>query len=368
MSFRLTKNGKKNVVIVIATCFLLAIVLAITVKRIRDERTTRDAITKVKTFIDGIQETSNQSGADNKTNTSEGPITENKKNQLKISITGSKTKSEEPSSSKSKTKPAAPSVIDVKTNSPSSKKTVAVINSTEDVFVTLNKLKELYNSVPEEASENLKDAEAIVIEKIKDEIGRQYKKFDYSKKAYETLLKLTEEVCSTADSYKSGQLRKSPLYSFAHYFSQTMKAAQNGNYVLSINKIEVISTYENGACIGDCSFKVNKKTVSLVREGETLSHRFYKTWTKLPGFTPPVEISCMPWSSCAISMYVWKFEEGFMGLTETREKKGQKEISFVPARHKGVSGEKNVTGGVRMNIYYNLNYKTLDELYSEYLN
>jgi len=240
----------------------------------------------------------------------------------------------------------------------------------EDVLGVLEKLRALYSQCS--WMSNLDAAEDIVIEKMKKEIENRYKKFDYSEKSYQSLQKLAEEICATGRVRKGGQFKKSSLYSFSDSFVQLMALAQDGKCNLFINKIEVSSSYKEGACIEDCSCWVNSnKPIRLVAEGKNSSHVF-KNSTTLPGMPSSVSaIACKPWNQFTISMHVWEYDKGIFSDWNDKERQTQ---SFVPARkyvpangNNGVAKEFEVTGHVKMKIFYSLSYKTLDELYSMYL-
>lgn len=236
-----------------------------------------------------------------------------------------------------------------------------------DIFNLLDNMHDLNSKWT--IGTRVNEAEKRLIDILKPEIDKRYSKFDHSEKAYRSLFDLTEKIRFTADSHKSGPLRKSHLYAFSKDYALLMDKASSGDCLLKIQRIEVRSTYDRGACIGVCTCKVRERSFVLVQEAETDSHRFISSWTNLPGFIPPVESTCLPWNTVFLSMYVWAFENRLGGLGETRDKKGEKTVSFIPGKYpKGVSNELNVTGGVRMKVYFSLNYKTLEELYFSHFN
>lgn len=237
--------------------------------------------------------------------------------------------------------------------------------STEESSMILEELEKLPNQYIFDSSR--REAESVAIEKIKAEIENRYKKFNYTEKAYLSMLELTKQICSTAEAQKSRQLYKSPLYVFAKAYIQLMDAAQKGNCLLNITGIEVFSRYDDGAYVEDCYVQVNSKRLNqLVNEGR-FGCSFGDKWTPLPEFNPPINgIVCKPWDTLTISMYVWEVNKSVFSLSG-RKSKGRERPSFIPAKKFNGVREVEVTGHVRMRVFYTLNYKSIDELYSTYL-
>ena len=235
----------------------------------------------------------------------------------------------------------------------------------EESSVILEELEKLPNQHIFDSSR--REAENVAIEKIKSEIVNRYKKFNYTEKSYRSMLELAKQICSTAEAQKNGQLYKSSLYTFAKTYIQLMDAAQNGSCLLNITRIEVFSKYDDGAYIEDCYITVNSKRLNqLVSEGR-FDCSFGSKWTPLPEFNPPINgIACRPWDTLAFPMYVWEVNKSVFSISG-RKNKGRKNPSFIPAKKFSGVREVEVTGHVMMRVFYALNYKSIDELYSTYL-
>lgn len=200
----------------------------------------------------------------------------------------------------------------------------------------------------------LTKAENTVIDIVEREFRSNLEKFDYSESAYRALNELAIKIRATT----STTLQKSVLYRFSNSYVNMM----NAPHTLNVTDVEVCSSYSDGAYINRCSYRTSRTSSTQMFYLSTWSEEdngiFRSNWKRLYRFTP-ISITCDPWDKFTLSVKVW---QNWDGLPDT-EKSGW-DLSLTPGRKSANYIEYDLEG-VKLRLYYSINYKTIAELLSE---
>lgn len=173
----------------------------------------------------------------------------------------------------------------------------------------------------------------------------------------------------------AADLQSNWMRKFADGFISMM---DQSNHNVFINRIEVRSTFSKGAYIKTLSYSVgsNDPTVHFDLSGNSSAQDdavFKDTWSDLKEFSS-IDATCKPWQQFTLISYICEDIKalslgGFWRAGIDRDM-GDKSISFTP----GVSAYKtgsestswsNDRGEVFIVVHYELNYKTVKQLFRE---
>ena len=206
----------------------------------------------------------------------------------------------------------------------------------------------------------LSRAEDKMFEIVSREFQEMIKDFDHSESAYRKVKELAVKIRATT----SVKLQNSWLARFSNKYITMMDAS----HCMSITKVEVSSSYKDGAYVHICSWKTPRTSETQIFKLETHEEQergiFRSDWRDLYRFTP-VKVACDPWEKFTLHVKIWENRVAWGGVTDwpDKERKGW-DLLIVPGKSKRDRVEYSLEG-VRVRVHYSINYKTMAELLRE---
>lgn len=240
-----------------------------------------------------------------------------------------------------------------------------------DVKDTLNDLKEMQMEGGDK-NPYWNRAEIFVLQKILDDLNKQWHNFDYSEKAYRRI----KELCAKVRNTQSQLIKKNECYIFAKKYCEWLDS--NPTNSIKISKIEGYSTYPDGAYIYNCEYSYGDKN-SPWRPYISRNEKIFKNfWTTLPG-SWELNIEVKPWEDFWMSFEPWKnikwgLDEEKTGITIWISPGLSKNTIFYKGRDKSKYDKKYKYGDyidvscgeyIMLRIYYYITGKNLEEMLKE---
>lgn len=215
-------------------------------------------------------------------------------------------------------------------------------------------------------------AEKSVSDKLFSELIQQWRKFDYTERAYRHL----KGFCAKVRGAKSDYIIKSPIHKFSEAYCEWIDS--DPKHTIYISRIEGSSSYKDGAYIFNSSYScgdINAPWKQFIVRNDT---NFYNNWTKIPG-SWELSTECKPWEAFWMVFEPWqniewdfdtRLKDRYIRImpgvsTNQIGYKSEDDSSYSNLTKYGSFVDVPCGGYISLRIYFSVTGKTVEEILKE---